>query len=79
MMSLTNKNIDLTMSVLKKDKDLSNLVSKLMLQSNSFITTNNVICAYVCNAIVSSMNGFKDRKLEVLQKLTLASFFKIFH
>lgn len=74
VMSLTNRSIDFTMSVLKKDKDLNNLVSKLLLQSNSFISTNNVICAHVCNAIVSNMAGLKDRKDEVLQKLTLASF-----
>lgn len=74
LVELTNKNIDYTMELIKKDNSLKVLLDRMMLMDNSFLSTNAVICAHICNAIASELIIFEDNRDEVIKKLTFACF-----
>lgn len=74
LIELTNKNIDYTMDLIKKDNALKSLLDRMMLMENSFLPTNAVICAHISNALAKELEIFKDNKEEVIKKLTFACF-----
>jgi response regulator RpfG family c-di-GMP phosphodiesterase len=74
VLDLTADGIEFCMGLIAKDDNVKTLVDKLLLQKDSYLSTNAIICAHVCAAIVDKMDSLKDKKEEVMRKLALASF-----